>query len=271
MALLGEDLKSLKGPLLYAPAASVGPWAGLGLAVILFFAYTVAQIVFAMLASAIIFGAEVTPQNMVQGAIIATLPASIAVFALAWILARAGGADASQVLALRWPRLSWLGWLALVVAFVVGMYLVIFLVIFVFGIDPAQYTPGPDGSSPETGSAGLVKEAMFALASQPRLYALAVLSVSLGAPIAEELVFRGQLFSSLSRTWFGKSGAVLISTVAWSLMHATEPWLSVGMIFVMGLVLGWLLLRFGSLYVTMICHGVWNALYSLIILGGAGP
>ena len=48
-------------------------------------------------------------------------------------------------------------------------------------------------------------------------------------------------------------------------MHITEPWLAVGIIFVMGLVLGALLIRFGSLWVTMACHGIWNGVYALMI------
>ena len=58
------------------------------------------------------------------------------------------------------------------------------------------------------------------------------------------------------------------TSIAWALLHATEPWLSIGLIFLMGLVLGFLLIRFGSLWVTIICHGVWNSIYSLMILLG---
>ena len=36
----------------------------------------------------------------------------------------------------------------------------------------------------------------------------------------------------------------------------------------MGLVLSGLLIRFGSLWVTMICHSVWNAVAALTIFGG---
>ena len=62
------------------------------------------------------------------------------------------------------------------------------------------------------------------------------------------------------------SGATLITSALWSLLHITEPWLAVGIIFMMGLALGALLIRFGSLWVTMVCHGIWNGMYSLFIL-----
>ena len=92
-------------------------------------------------------------------------------------------------------------------------------------------------------------------------------SIAIGAPLAEELIFRGQLFSALSQTPLGVSGTTLV-TALWSLLHVTEPWLSIGVIFVMGLVFGWMMYRFGSLWVTIVCHGIWNGIYGLIIFAG---
>jgi membrane protease YdiL (CAAX protease family) len=66
------------------------------------------------------------------------------------------------------------------------------------------------------------------------------------------------------------SGATLVTSAAWALLHMSEPWLSVGLIFVMGLVLGWIMYRFGSLWVAMACHGAWNGIYSLIVFAGLG-
>jgi membrane protease YdiL (CAAX protease family) len=236
----------------------------------LFLGYFVAQFVFSLLAGAIVFGSLTDERELVKATIIATLPAALATAGMAWLLAGAGRADPRQVLALRWPRMTPFGWVTILAAFLFGMYLFIVGVTFAFGIDLAEYTPGPDGSSPESGSSGLVKEAMFSLAQNPLHFTLAFLSVSIGAPLAEELVFRRQLFASLAHSWLGRSGAVLVTTALWSLMHLTEPWLNVGMIFVMGLVLGWLLLRFGSLYLTMARHGAWNGVYSLVIFGSQG-
>jgi membrane protease YdiL (CAAX protease family) len=34
----------------------------------------------------------------------------------------------------------------------------------------------------------------------------------------------------------------------------------------MGLVLSVLLIRFGSLWVTIVCHGLWNGIYSLALV-----
>jgi membrane protease YdiL (CAAX protease family) len=154
--------------------------------------------------------------------------------------------------------------------FILAMYAAIMLLVLVLGIDLQQYTPGPDGQSPSTGSAGEVKEAMFDIANEPWLFLLVFPSIAIGAPLAEEVIFRGQVFSALSRTRLGVSGATILTSAAWALLHATEPWLSIGLIFLMGIAFGWMMYRFGSLWVPIICHGVWNGSYALIIFFGQG-
>jgi membrane protease YdiL (CAAX protease family) len=138
----------------------------------------------------------------------------------------------------------------------------------VLGVDLSLYMPGENGDSPDTGSTGLVKEALFDLANEP-LFWVAWPSVIIGAPLAEELIFRGQIFAALAQSRVGTAGATVFTSVGWALLHATEPWLMMLFIFVMGLALGWLLVRFGSVWVTIVCHGVWNGIFSLVALGAA--
>ena len=38
----------------------------------------------------------------------------------------------------------------------------------------------------------------------------------------------------------------------------------------LGLAFGWMMYRFGSLWVPMICHGVWNTVYALAVFGQVG-
>jgi membrane protease YdiL (CAAX protease family) len=52
----------------------------------------------------------------------------------------------------------------------------------------------------------------------------------------------------------------------WASIHITEPLHAIALIFVMGLLLSALLIRFGSLWVTVVCHAVWNGIYSLALL-----
>jgi uncharacterized protein len=255
-------------PLRYHPSNPAGPWLGLFLVVALAIVYMVAQAVLAAAIAFLAFGAiPGDERSFIKAAIIATLPAAVLAAILAYAFALIGGGRPRDVLALKRPGLSLLQWLGIILGFMVGMYALMTLIMLVFNIDPAQYTPGPDGSSPSSGSAGLVKEAMYSLVQEPRLFALALLSVALGAPLAEEVIFRGQFFAILAKSPIGNGGAVVVSSILWALLHSTEPWLTIILIFIMGLVLGFLLLRFGSLWVTMVLHGVWNAVYSLLVFG----
>ena len=101
----------------------------------------------------------------------------------------------------------------------------------------------------------MVEKVMADLSDEPLLFALALPGVTLLCRSWKRLCFAGRLFSALRNSWFGKTGAVFITAAAWAVVHGmAAPWLFVFIIFVMGLVLGWLLLRFGSLWVTIVCH-----------------
>ena len=161
------------------------------------------------------------------------------------------------------------GWLVTVGGACLILYAVNILTFTILGIDPKTYVPTSDGVNDVTSASGMVEKIMADLADEPLLFALALPGIILGAPLAEELIFRGPLFAALRTTWIGKTGAVVLTAAGWSLIHgASAPWLFVFLIFTMGLVLGWLLLRFGSLWVTFAVHATWNALSSLAIFGG---
>ena len=266
MAAFGSDFQKYSSPILYVPSNPAGLWLALGLAVALIVANGLFQFIAGATVLSFFFdGGFADQKSVIKAFIIGIFPASILTAVLAWHLTKVRGGVPVKILALRWPDLGWLGWLCAVGGFMVAMYGAIYIIVTVFQIDLAQYTPGPDGQSPSSGSAGLVKEAMFDMANEPLLFWLAFPAVSIGAPLAEEFVFRGQLFAALARTRAGFSGATLITSALWSLMHMTEPWFAVGVIFMMGLALGALLSRFGSLWVTMACHAMWNGTYSLVI------
>ena len=269
MAAFGTDFQKYTSPLLYVPSNPAGFWLALGIALGLMFANSVFQTVAGTSILGFFFdGGYEDQKSVIKAFIIGIFPASVLTAALAWQAAKIRGGRPREILALRWPDLGWLGWVIVVAGFILTIYAAVVVVVTVFQIDLAQYTPGPDGQSPETGSAGLVKEAMFDMANEPLLFWFAFLSVTAGAALAEEFVFRGQLFAALAQSRAGFSGAILITSALWSLIHKfTEPWLAVGVIFMMGLALGTLLIRFGSLWITIACHGIWNGLYSLLIFG----
>lgn len=85
-----------------------------------------------------------------------------------------------------------------------------------------------------------------------------------GAPLSEELAFRGFLLSALSQTRLGFAGAAVISTVAWTALHAGYS--AAGMIEVtaIGFYFAWLMWRTGNLWLPILCHAVYNG--SLFVL-----
>lgn len=93
---------------------------------------------------------------------------------------------------------------------------------------------------------------------------LAVVAV-IGAPISEEFAFRGFLQSSLAKTPFGFWGAAIITNSAWTGLHAGYTATGLADVFIAGLVFSWVLWRTGSLWVPVICHGLYNGLIFLAL------
>lgn len=94
---------------------------------------------------------------------------------------------------------------------------------------------------------------------------LAVLVIVIGAPVMEELMFRGFLFPALARARFGIGGAAVATSAAWAALHADYSVVGLVEIFFVGLYFSWLLLKTGSLRVAMFCHGAYN-LSALVLL-----
>lgn len=92
--------------------------------------------------------------------------------------------------------------------------------------------------------------------SDPVFRVLLFASVCIGAPVFEELLFRGLLLSSLRR-WFGPVVAVVGSAIAFTLVHPSFTYLP---IFWLGLVLGALYHYTGSLVAPIVLHALHNGL-----------
>jgi hypothetical protein len=98
------------------------------------------------------------------------------------------------------------------------------------------------------------------------------LMIAVGAPIAEELAFRGLFFAALRKHGVGPVLSVVITAVAFALFHL-EP-ARIGVLLSIGLVLGIVRWRTGSLGAAMIAHGVVNApaaVFLILGLPGVAP
>ncbi len=85
-------------------------------------------------------------------------------------------------------------------------------------------------------------------------------------PIYEELVFRGFLVQGLSRSRIGPWGAVIAASAGWTAIHSQYGIFECSELFVLGLILGWLRVRTGSIWPAVIVHAVNNGLASLMIV-----
>ncbi len=79
------------------------------------------------------------------------------------------------------------------------------------------------------------------------------------APLLEEMAFRGFLLPAVHRR-VGPVGAVILTAALFAFLHTGDHVFYAGPIFLLGLLLGWLYLRTGRLWVSVGCHGAFNAL-----------
>ncbi len=92
---------------------------------------------------------------------------------------------------------------------------------------------------------------------------LPLLSVALAAPVTEEVVFRGLIQSRLARALPGWP-AVLLSALMFALCHGQPVWM--GYAFVLGLVLGVMAWRAGSILPSILTHIVFNTIGQILSL-----
>ena len=94
---------------------------------------------------------------------------------------------------------------------------------------------------------------------------LALLVVGVGAPLSEELLFRGFLLSALARSRLGFWGGAVLSTALWTSLHAGYSAVGIVEVFLIGIFFSWLLWRTGSLRVAIFCHALYNSLIVVVL------
>jgi hypothetical protein len=105
----------------------------------------------------------------------------------------------------------------------------------------------------------------FAEMMQSRTWWLILIAAGIGAPLAEELLFRGLIFGALRRSPLGFAGAAVITAASWALLHANYSVYGLAAIAFIGVYLAWLRERTGSLLTPMVCHGAYNSLIILLM------
>lgn len=99
--------------------------------------------------------------------------------------------------------------------------------------------------------------------SQPFLLVSGVALASLGAPLAEEVFFRGFVFSGMRKT-IGPWAAAIFSSVLFAVAHMS-PFLYPP-VFVIGLIFSWVYTKSGSLWYNILAHVGYNSLVAYVAL-----
>jgi membrane protease YdiL (CAAX protease family) len=85
----------------------------------------------------------------------------------------------------------------------------------------------------------------------------AFLAIAVGAPLWEEMLFRGFLVGPIAG-WIGFWPAAVLISGAWTALHLGYSAVGLAEVFLIGLYFSWLLWRTGSLWVPIACHAIYN-------------
>jgi membrane protease YdiL (CAAX protease family) len=105
--------------------------------------------------------------------------------------------------------------------------------------------------------------ATFAELMKSRNWWLLVLVAAVGAPVAEECLFRGLLYGTLRQSPLGAIGAAVVTAFMWAMLHTSYSIYGILAIMLIGLYLAYVRERTGSLQTPMICHCAYNSAIAL--------
>lgn len=89
---------------------------------------------------------------------------------------------------------------------------------------------------------------------------LLVLSICIVAPIFEELVFRGFIFARLQRSVLGKSGALILTSLIFTLIHSQYQGIELFALFTFAILLGLIRIKTNNIKYCILIHALNNTL-----------
>lgn len=162
-----------------------------------------------------------------------------AILIMLWIATRLSRTPFADYLALRWP--SW----RMLVAGVASMVLLTVVWEIISRAAGRESSPG------------FMIDVLKTARADGALWLL-VFAFCVAAPITEEFFARGFLYRGWSESFLGPGGAILLSSVVWTLMHMQYSWFFLAQVFSIGLLLGYLRYRSGSTWLVVVLHGLNN-------------
>jgi hypothetical protein len=175
-----------------------------------------------------------------------------AVLAVLWLATRLSGTPFSEYLALR--RTSWGNLVTGIVA----------LAVLVVGWDVVSRAIGREVAP------GFMVDVLKSAQADGALWLL-VIAFSVAAPASEELMARGFLYRGWSESFLRPAGAIVLSSLVWTAMHAQYyDWFLFSEVMSIGLLLGIMRWRSGSTWLTIVMHGLNNFAATLQTIWLAG-
>ncbi|MFC1910220.1 lysostaphin resistance A-like protein [Chloroflexota bacterium] len=98
------------------------------------------------------------------------------------------------------------------------------------------------------------------------LPALMWIAIVIFAPVFEEAFFRGFLFAGFGRSRMGYTITIILTSFLWTILHVQYGVYEITVIFIMGLILGAVRLKTGSIFSSLVVHAFWNFLAMISIL-----
>lgn len=158
-----------------------------------------------------------------------------------WIFLHFGRFDAKATLSLRPCNLK--------------VYLWAILSVIALGLVTSQLLTYLVREFPQLLSEGLLEQVRLSRFTEPGIYLLYLIVLSLGPGLSEELAFRGFILRGLSAR-FSPVGAITLTALLFAILHLDL--LQILGVFPFGLYAGYLVVRTGSLYPAIVSHAVTN-------------
>ncbi|MGF1650152.1 MAG: type II CAAX prenyl endopeptidase Rce1 family protein [Hyphomicrobiaceae bacterium] len=92
------------------------------------------------------------------------------------------------------------------------------------------------------------------------LWWLAALSIMIGAPVSEELLFRGLLLRRLEGAGVGFWAAAVVTCLMWTALHYGYSLIGLFEVFLAGLIMSWALRVSGSVRLPILIHCLYNSI-----------
>lgn len=259
---MGQSDNILTGARPWSINTPWGPWAGLftsvGMVLFQFLVAAIAAVVLVLVffdVKALVENpAKIDPLAAGNVANLAFLICEIAAFAFVVFIASRRGGDVREVALLRMPDNA-------LVNLVIGV--VLLLAYFV----ALSYVIETFFSKDAMDSQEQMKQVFTMLSQSPFMWA-GVLAITVGAPLFEEIVFRGFLLTSLANSRLGFWGSALITSALWSVIHAGYALTLLIGLFGFGILLALMVRRTRSIWTGVVMHGLWNGIvtYSTLSL-----